>query len=188
MKKLVVKTIAFSLGILLVGACLFYLIVATCVPSSLSDFYYRTGNEKLTLKYSEKAYGKSDDIEDLATLVERSIVFDEHALVKAYGFKFLNHSGFSDYISGKNDGYKYYIVGSLVDSLYELSETQTAVDVAFNNTNAYTKVNPIRVLISKSLQKEDKLTLSYAYEKLVARENKNQLVINDISLIRDYLN
>ncbi|MBQ3234633.1 MAG: hypothetical protein IJA97_00565 [Clostridia bacterium] len=188
MKKLIIKTIAFSLGILAVGVCLFYLIMATCAPSSLGNFYFRTGNEKLAVKYAEKAYHKSEDISDLATLVERSAVCDNSELVKKYGFTLINHSDYEELSTNKGSSYKYYVAGSLVEALYKLGETQTAIDTAFDNTLGYSQVNPIRVLISLAMQGEDSKTLSTILSRLENRESKNELCNNDISLIREHLN
>ncbi|MBO7214915.1 MAG: hypothetical protein J6V66_05410 [Clostridia bacterium] len=188
MKKLIAKTIAFSVGVLVVGVCIFYLIMANFSPSTLSDFYFRMGNDKLTLKYSEKAYEKSEDISDLATLVERSIVFDNATLTKEYGLKLINSSDYSTYASEQDSGYKYYVAGSICEALYLLGENQTAIDTAFDNTATYSKVNPIRVLISLAVQNGDSTTLTSILSRLEDRQNLNEFGNNDISYLRDYLN
>lgn len=187
MKKLIIKTIAFSIGILVAGFALFYLIMATASPSSLGDFYYRTGNERLAIKYSEKAYEKSEDIGDLATLVERSASLKRHALVKEYGFLLINHAGYDEFSKAEGAGYKYYVAGSICQSLYILGETSASVDTAFNQTAEYNKVNPVRVIIALAYENGDKVTLASILVKLEARQNKNEYCQNDISIIRDYL-
>lgn len=187
MRKLIVKTVAFSLGVLIALVSLFYLVLMTASPSTLGDFHFRTGSEKLAIKYSEKAYEKSNDIGDLAVLVERSIVFKEHASVKKYGFELINAKGYGEFVQTKGVGYNYYMVGSIAKSIYILGEKNTAIDLAFNSTADYTELNPIRVLISTMLEAEDKTALSIVVTKLEARESKNQLCLNDISYLRDYL-
>lgn len=188
MKKLIVKTITFSLGILIALASLFYLVLAVASPKALGDFYFRTGSEKLAIKYLEKAYEKSDDIKDLATLVERSIALEMHASVKEFGFEFINADGYGEYAKSQGGGYDYYIVGSISKSLYLLGEKNVAIDLSFNSTASYSEVNPVRALISVALDKEDKTTLSAVLVKLESRSEKNQLCLNDISYLREYLN
>ncbi len=188
MRKLIIKTIAFSLGILIALASLFYLVLALSSPKTLGDFYFRTGSEKLAIKYYEKAYEKSDDIDDLSVLVERSIVLKKHEQVKKYGFELINSTNYGEFAKTKGDGYDYYVVGSISKSLYILGEKNSAIDVAFNLTADYLEINPIRVLISEALGKSDKQTISVILSKLENRGNKNQLCLNDISFLRDYLN
>jgi hypothetical protein len=187
MRKLIAKTIAFSLVILLVAVSAFYLILAVATPKTLGNFYFSTGSENLAIKYSERAYDKSGDISDLATLVERSASFKNHSLVKKYGLILLSDGDFEEFADANGSGYKYYIAGSVVQSLYALNEKQASIDVAFNSTANYSQVNPVRVLISIAIESLDNETISAVLSRLELRENKNENCQNDISKLRDYL-
>lgn len=187
MKKIIIKTVAFSLALILTFGSLVYLILSTCAPSTLANLYFRLDNCELTLKYSEKAYDKSGDISDLSLLVERSIVFEDDAAIEKHATKLINDEGYGDFAAAQSSSYNYYIIGSLCSSLYALDKKSVAVDTAVSRTDNYTEVNPMRVVIILSVENGDKETLLAIKSSLERRENKNQLVINDISTIGEYL-
>lgn len=188
MKKLIAKTIAISLAIVIGLISVIYLLIASFSPAMLSNIYFRLNNKNLTLKYSEIAYQKSEQIESLSTLVERSIKFDDNALTEKYGFIFITHSDYEDLLTKKDSGYNYYIVGSLCEALYCSNKKETAITLAFENTLVYSSVNPIRVVISLAVENGDINLLSTIKQKLESRENKNQSILNDITLITNYIN
>lgn len=187
MRKIIVKTIAFSLSLVLAFTGLIYLILATLAPSALASLYFRIDAKELTLKYSEKAYEKSNDIDDLSTLVERSIVFEDGNVVIKRATELINRQDYEEYAKTQSSAYNYYVIGSLCKYLYEGGQTQVAISTALSYTSDYTTVNPIRVMISLCLEKSDDESLLQIQKSLFEREDKNQLVINDISIIEDLL-
>jgi hypothetical protein len=187
MKKLIIKTIAISLAIVIAVFTALYLIIASASPSTLSNIYFRLNSKNLTLKYSELSYEKSSDISDLSILVERSIKFEDNALVEEYGFKLINDEEYSNFLQTKDSGYNYYIVGSLSKSLYLSGKADSAISVAFENTLVYSNLNPIRVVISLAVEKLDFTALETIKQKLESREDKNQAVLSDVTLIENFL-
>jgi hypothetical protein len=165
MKKLIIKTIAISLAIVIAVFTALYLIIASASPSTLSNIYFRLNSKNLTLKYSELSYEKSSDISDLSILVERSIKFEDNALVEEYGFKLINDEEYSNFLQTKDSGYNYYIVGSLSKSLYLNGKADSAISVAFENTLVYSNLNPIRVVISLAVEKLDFTALETIKQK-----------------------
>lgn len=188
MKKLIIKTIAISLGIVVFVFTALYFIIASASPVTLSNIYFRLNNKNLTLKYSEMTYEKSDDILDLSVLVERSIKFEDNALIEEYGFKLINDEEYSDFLQTKDSGYNYYIVGSLAKALYNAGKVDSAISVAFDNTLTYTNLNPIRVIISLAVDSANLTALNTIKQKLESREDKNQLVLSDVAIIQNFLN
>ncbi len=187
MKKMIIKTIAFSLAILLAVAIFFYLGLAWLSPSTLSNLYFRIDAKELTLKYSEKAYERSGDVETLSILVERSIAFKDSDRIIEHATDLINREDYEEYSTNQGNGYHYYVISSLCSYLYESGERQTSVGTAISHTGDYTKLNPIRVVISLCMQNNDVENLKLIKNSLIGRENKNQLVINDVSLIGDFL-
>ena len=187
MKKIIIKTIAFSLALLLGLTAVIYLCLSTLSPSTLSNLYFRIDAKELTLKYSEKAYDKSGEIKDLSILVERSIVFDDDGAVIKFGTILINREDYEEYAKTQSSSYNYYVVGSLCESLYISGEKGISIGTALSYTGDYTKVNPIRVVIGLCFDNNDKESLKQIKDSLIGRENKNQLVINDISIIEDFI-
>ncbi len=188
MRKLIIKTVAITLAIILVVTAGFYLLLSAFFPSVLGDGYFRANNGELSLKYSEKAYEKSKEIGDLATLTERSIVFQDDDRTVKYAVLFVNNDKYQEYISGESEGYHYYIVGNLCEAQYNKGNKLTALSTAFNNTLSYTQHNPIHRLILISAQNSDIATLTAIKENLQARQDKNQLINNHLSLIEELIN
>ena len=188
MKKLIVKTVAITLALLTVVFVGGYLICATFAPQVLGNVYFNAQSEKLPLKYSEKAYQKSRDISDLATLTERCIVFGDKDKIISYGVSFINDGEYEDFILGKGDGYHYYIVGSICSAEYEVGYKQVAIDRAFSNTGEYVSLNPVHKLIILSAQSNDTATLTDIKTRLQNRQNKNQLINDHLNLIEELIN
>ena len=117
-----------------------------------------------------------------------SIKFDDNSLTEKYGFIFITHSDYEDLLTKKDSGYNYYIVGSLCEALYCSNKKETAITLAFENTLVYSSVNPIRVVISLAVENGDINLLSTIKQKLESRENKNQSILSDITLITNYIN
>ncbi len=188
MKSLIVKTVAITLAILITVGAGIYLLLATVSPRVLSNAYFKVQNETLSIKYSQKAYEKSNDISDLATLTERCILFGEKDLTISYGVMFINDDNYGEYISSKSQGYHYYIVSSICTAEYERGDKLVAVETAFSNTNEYLSLNPIHKLIILSAQSEDKATLTEIKNRLEIRQDKNELVNQHITLIIELIN
>lgn len=187
MKKLVIKTVAFTLALMLGVGGIFYLALSLIKPSTLGDFYFRLNSQTLTIKYSEKAYQKSQDISDLSLLTERAIIFENHELIQKYAVTLINDSGYNAFAKTKSASYHYYIVSGLCLSLYESNKKGEAVSTAISHTDDYTQSNPIRFLIAKCVEQNDRETLIALRQGLIDRGDKNQLVNQDISSIDEFL-
>ncbi len=187
MRKLIVKTIAITLGILIALTSAFYLLLSCCFPKVLSNVYFQIQSEELCLKYSEKAYENSNDIGDLAMLVERSIVFKKSDKVLTHGVSLINDQDYQSYLLTKGDGYHYYLVGNICQVQYNNGDRQTALETAFSNTGEYLAYNPIHKLILLSAQNGDDESLVKIKSHLLEKENKNQLINEHLSLIEQLI-
>lgn len=188
MKKLVIKTVCITLAIMIAFTSIVYLVVARFAPSMLGDFYFRLNNGNLTLKYTEIAYNESNDIKDLDTLCKRSIIFDNDEMVVTYATKLINREDYLNYVATQSKDYNYYIVCSLVQSLYQTNKKDVALQTAITNTNAYTTVNPIRIVISLAISDGDGATLQTIKQHLLSLNDESALISHDISWIENYFN
>ena len=188
MKKLIIKTIAITMVILVAVTGVFYLTVSLFYPRVLANFYFNLQNHDLTLKYSVKAYEASGDINDLSTLCERCIVFDEDENTVKYCTTLINDSEYDILLSKKSSGYHNYIVGSLCEAQYKSGDKSLSVETAFNNTSNYDELNPIHRLILLCANQNDKTTLSAIKQKLIDRQDKNELLQNHLILIDELIN
>ena len=183
MKKLIVKTIALTVSIMLVLGAGFYLVLSSFFPSVLANRYFDAGNIELALKYSEKAYQQNEDIDSLSILSERSIVFDNDQMIITYCTLLINHDNYQELVLSKSSGYHYYIVSSLCESLYKGGDKTIAIDTAFLNTSDYVEFNPVHKLIVLSASKNDVATLNIIKQKLTERQDKNNLLQSHLALI-----
>lgn len=187
MKKLIVKTVALTLAVMVTVIAGVYLIFSAFAPSTLASVYFRINAQDLTVKYSVKAYEKSGDVLDLASLTERVIVFDDDALTVTYATMLINDNAYDTVISEKGGAYHYYVVGSLVESLYQTGKKQEAVDVAMQNTSTLTSGNPIEVVIFCAFDDNDIQTATLIKEKLALKEPSEKINAY-LNAINDFLN
>lgn len=188
MKKLIIKTVTITIALMVAVGGLFYLTLAGLKPSVLGDFYFRLNNQSLTIKYSEKAYEKSQSIEDLSLLTERAIVFGQDALIQKHAVVLINDKDYKTFTKSKNANYHYFIVSSLCLSLYDSNKKGEAISTALNHTYEYSQSNPVRYLIAKCVEVGDKTTLLGILDGLNSRSDKNQFVNQDIISINEFLN
>ncbi len=188
MRNLIVKTVAITLSILIVATSAFYLVLSCFFPKTLGDVYFQTQSADLSIKYSEKAYKKSGDINDLATLVERCIVFGDGDKTLTYGVKLINDDEYQTYLAEKGDGYHYYLISSICQIQYEKGDEQVALETAFSNTGEYLPYNPIHKLILLSAQSNDVDSLITIKSHLQQKQPKNQLIDEHLSLIEQLIN
>ena len=67
MKKLITKTVALTVAIMMAIIVAIYVIFSLFLPASLGNVYFKINAENLSVKYSVKAYEKSQSVNDLAT-------------------------------------------------------------------------------------------------------------------------
>lgn len=188
MRKLVIKTIAITLAIIMAVGTAFYLLLSSFYPSVLASGYFKINSAELSLKYSEKAYEKSSEISDLATLTERSILFEDENKTIKYAVLLINDKGYQDLIESKSNGYHYYIVSKLCEAQYNKGDKSVAISTAFNNTLDYTAHNPVHRLILIAINSNDIQTLTAIKQNLQNKQNKNELLNEHLSLIEEFLN
>ena len=187
MRKLIVKTVAITLSLMVGAFAIIYFIFSAFLPSSLASLYFRVNQENLSVKYSVKAYEKSGNVSDLATLTERVIVFGNDSLTVTYATMLINDDEYGQVLQSKSQGYNYYIVGSLVEALYASGSKTQAVEVAMQNTSTLSSGNPIEVILVCAFDASDIETANLIKEKLAL--NEPSVKINSyLTAINDFIN
>ena len=182
MKKLIIKTSVITLTLILIVGFALYGLLGLIYPSSIASIAFRVNNKSICLKYTEKQYQKTNEIEDLAILVERCIWAKEYELITKYSSQFLNSKDFESFIASKS-GYENFIACNLVQALYLTNEKEKSIELAFSYYNGESELNPIRVLVLAS--KNEIQTLNKILKKLNAIENKTPETTNLINQIKN---
>ena len=182
MKKLIIKTSIITLALILIFGIGLYGLLGYLYPSSIASIAFRVNNKSVCLKYSEKQYEKTNDISDLAILIERAIWAKDNQLIVKYSALFLNSSDFENYKKDKN-GYENFIVCYYTEALYLTNKKEKAIEIAFSYYNGKSELNPVRVLVLSS--KNDDAMLNKILKKLNSIENKTQETINLINQINN---
>lgn len=183
MKKLVIKTVALSLAIILAVLALVVLLVSSLSPITVANAYFRLGNTEMAVKYTEKNYIKTQSLTDLALLVERGILAEDNEIVVKYSPNLLFDSKFEELAQQKSGDYTNYIVNGYVVSLYNVSDIEKSIAIAFQYVDAnFTLPNPVTTLIYKASSKNDVTTLNkvLAVLETLPQNDNIETVINAV--------
>ncbi len=136
--KVALKTLCFLLALTLVLASIFVLVF----PSKSSSISSKLGFDKFASLCSKIAYEKTEDINDLAVLVENSIVSDSTKYIATYSEKLLADKNFSDFCDFKDGGltsssYENFILGNLSIAYAKLDQTHLINSLLFDNGTDY---------------------------------------------------
>ena len=132
LKTLTVIVLVLALAVLAFGLI---------APSALGGFFNSLGLNGLALSYARTAYGRSGDVNDLATLIDRAILTESHDTVVEFVPTLLNHRQYyafcqhSDSVvntsltTGSAFSYDHYVRGNYALSLSKLGRVDEALTV-----------------------------------------------------------
>ena len=173
MKKLIIKTCIITLIIILAVGFSFFWLVSIASPKIIADTAFKLNAKTTCINYSEKQYKKSESVDDLAILVERTAWANEYELTTKYAPILLSDANFSDYVlENKDDSYEKYIASLFVESLYKTGNKDKSIEVAFSYYSGESGSNTVRIIILTA--KSDTETLTAVLKKLKAIENKTE--------------
>ena len=168
MKKLIIKSSIITAVLILVVTTAFLFVLSLLKPNVIANMAFNLNNERTCVKYSEKQYLKTKDINDLALLTERCIWAGDDKSVVKYSTILLSHNDFESLNKGSN--YENYIASSCTESLYKIGNKLKSVEIAFSYYDGITTPNAVRVLIYNS--QNDKDTLNLILQKLNGLQNQ----------------
>ena len=179
MKKIVIKTTAITLAILVVLVALVYGALALFAPLTLAKLYDGAGNYKLATVYYERQYEKTGDTADLYTLCLKLDEYSDGERAVTY-LELLtddDSASFNDFcasVDGENFtgriSTKEYLYGKLVKAVCVSKGVTYAVELADELTSAeYTDYNPFYVLIIDRVINLDTTELSFVKTTIEAK-------------------
>ena len=196
-KKLVIKTICFTLGGIMLLMGLLYGALAIFSPKTLANFFDGIGFERLALKNYEREYNKTEDILDLYELV---VKFDEEENAEKcekYALALISIDNFDTLcalLDGENASVttKEFVNSKYALSLFYGDKFSDSVNFAkeYFDANGYTSFSPFRVLVAEGkavFSAEQKQSL---VEKLneafsVATPSEQALITSDINSLNN---
>jgi hypothetical protein len=95
MKKLVIKTAIITFISVILGAVLIFTALSLVSPKTMSDFTYSLGLEDLSCTFAVKAYEKSQDINDLDTVIVKALSTEDYDVLKKYSKVMIDRDEFS---------------------------------------------------------------------------------------------
>ncbi len=156
MKKLVLKTAGITLATIILLLAVTYGVLALFFPGVLGDFFYDTGSYTVGIKYYEREYEKSGELDDLYNLCEKLDQGEDANKIKVYTKKLIDHKDFEDFcvkidrqVNSKITTSE-YIEGKYICALYTLEGidvTITQGKIIVENSG-YTKHGCFSTLIS----------------------------------------
>lgn len=102
-EKSIVKTSLITLGILVASALIFVLIMSIFFPQNMYRFCDSLGFNKLSYTYAERQYQKSNDINDLHTLIYSAHKIQNDDAIIKYTEILMQSPNYDDFIKYIND-------------------------------------------------------------------------------------
>ncbi len=156
MKKLVLKTAGITLATIIILLAITYGVLALAFPGTLGDFFYDTGSYTVGIKYYEREYEKSEDLEDLYNLCVKLNVKEDASKTSTYTKKLMDNENFDTFCQ-KKDGEvssvittREYIEGKYLCAVYKLKVMSEVITEGKNviEASGYTKHSCFSTLIS----------------------------------------
>lgn len=197
MKKLIIKTICFTLGAIMLLMGLLYGALAIFSPKTLANFFDGVGFERLALKNYEREYNKTEDILDLYELVVKLDEEKNAEKCEKYSLVLISSENF-DALCALLDGEDSTITTKeFVSSKYALAllyggKFSDSANFAkdYFDENGYTSFSPFRVLVSEgravfSAQQKQSLAEKLNEALLVASASEQVLINSDINSLNN---
>ena len=97
MKKLVIKTIAITIAVMLGVVVVAFGVTSLIAPKFLANIFDGVGGYSASIFFYEKQYEKTEDIYDLVLLVDKIEKEKDSVLAEEYLYKLINHEQFNEY-------------------------------------------------------------------------------------------
>ena len=183
MKKLVIKTIAITIAVMLGVVVVAFGVTSLIAPKFLANIFDGVGGYSASIFFYEKQYEKTDDVKDLAILIDKLDADVQPALKEFYLEKMLLRSDFEEFCleQDKKDhviSAKEYYNGSYALILAKNKRLEKALEICSEYVKKlnYTENNPYRLILS-----------DYADEASIEelKEIKNSLNVRKVYLDDD---
>ena len=173
MKKLIVKTALVTLGSLLAVFLLLLTAMTMYAPRTMASLMDSVGNRSLSLWYTELAYQKFGETDDLTDVFDKAVAAEDTERTVKYGRTLTERADFGEICaaqdaSGGRITYKNYVYGNTSLAMYAEGEEVGAVldFAAATVTEGYLPYNAYQMLLYGEAAAEDKAFLSALKSRL----------------------
>ncbi|MCK9575247.1 MAG: hypothetical protein WCX32_02450 [Clostridia bacterium] len=148
-KKVILKTALFTLGICILACALLILCFSLLAPNLMADFTDNLGMENISLQYRVMVYNNSNDINDLYSVVYKASTQNNYKFVKEYFPELYTHPDYDEFINFVEEtnlantadlSIKIYLANednflksAYVTALYKLDKKQDSFNFALND-------------------------------------------------------
>ena len=177
MGKLILKTAAITLGIIVAVSVMAGAVFALAAPARAAQLCARMGMYGAACQLQCSEYNRKGNISELDKLVQYAVIAENHEMVVKYGSELVNREDFKEYASQIDQSsdadikgsYTDYIYGNLSVSLYEEGNFDGAfVAAKYTVTNEYPVNNAMQYYIYNLAVKGDEIRLTEAAEYLTS--------------------
>ena len=147
MKKLIIKTAIITFVSVILGLALIFTALSFISPKTMSDFTYSLGLEDASCTFAVRAYEKSGDVDDLDTLLIKSLATEDYVTLKKYSKVMIDRAEFSTFTKFDKETVLTYYVLSLV--MTDDGETFSKTVEVYNDFyTSYDARNPVSALLT----------------------------------------
>lgn len=173
MKKLIVKTALITLASLLAVFLLVLTAMTMYAPRTMATLLDGVGNRSLSLWYTEFAYQKFGEVDDLTNVFDKSVTAEDYERTIKYGNILIGREDFSDICAsqdGVNVSYKNYVYGNTALAMYaeDYNDEEVLSFASATANGEYPDYNAYQMLLYSPLVSQDKAFLSALKDKLSA--------------------
>lgn len=176
LKKLIIKTAAITLAVIVAAAFAVYGALAAFSPKTLAEFYDKAGNAGLAREFYARNYDKTGDINDLYVVCVKADEKGDAARAAKYLGLITKREDFNEFCDKKDAGYTVkistalFLQGKCVAAEYYYSGVDKAVEQAVSfNKGGYAENNAFTLFISscvKDFSATDRAAVKSALESV----------------------
>jgi len=174
MKKVIIRTIWITLGVVLILGISVFGILSFCAPATMMNFSGTLGLTGISGDYAYQEYLQSGDISCLALSFETAAVEGRDQIAETRFNAFYNHEKFSEYCAQQDQKsvagapkivYRSYVCGLSAEVKYRLCETEEdraeVCEFAVRETAPdFPSGNPVYFLANAAAEKKDEVFCS----------------------------
>lgn len=172
--KLIAKTAGITLACLIALILILFGVFTLFFPSVMLNIADFCGMEKLATQYAVSVYTRSNEIDDLADVVERAYYAQRWGTAADYGERLMARSDYEEFCGAKDesvtpgiDDYAQYIAGIVSVAQYHTGEGDEAIETAFaQNRTSFQENNSVVTLAMAAVQEGDKAFAGRVLEEM----------------------
>ncbi|MBE7077915.1 MAG: hypothetical protein E7377_04340 [Clostridiales bacterium] len=167
--KVILRSILSTLAAIAVLFAFMFVALIGLYPSTMMEITYDLGMDSSSIKYAERAYGRSNDVYYIAYATEIAIGMDDNEKISACGEKLIADDEFAVYCAQKNEilpegvtmTYDQYVYGQVCVSKYKCGQKTEAVERAFELLcGGFPKGNAVVAVLYSAMADGDSATVA----------------------------